>query len=481
MASIPEVRTYAAPANIPLHASFEVRARPVGDDEEWKLAPSLAVDVATVNTTRNEFDQHSIGLSSIDVRGKFEVKVSYTGEEIKTAVLRPRSLGINAQVEGNTISFTLNEPHDVMVEINNSKWKAFHLLVNHIDDDVPTEDTDDIWYFGPGVNQGAASANVTDGVNLSVPSGKTVYLAPGAFITYRLNFIEVSDAGVRGHGFILGPKGYFVQREIGGALYMSNASNIIVKGITSLGALGYSLSVGESEGIHIDGYRSFSAAGNGDGIDIFCSSNILIENCFLRNSDDNIALYSHRWHWTGNSENITIQDCVLLPDIAHAITMGVHGHSTKPETTKNVRISNIDILDHDEPQVWYQGCIGITVGDENLFEDIHVEDVRVERITRGQLVCIRTQKNPMYNPAPGRGIRNVTFKNLSLKEGESAAVYPSQIAGYDQARLVQNVTFENLRIGDVVVRDGMVKPRWFTAADFVPVYVNEHVKNLRFI
>src|SRR3546814_5286006 len=42
----------------------------------------------------------------------------------------------------------------------------------------------------------------------------------------------------------------------------------------------------------------------------------------------------------------SIRNCVLLPDIAHPINMGTHGNPDKPETTSNVHISNIDILDH---------------------------------------------------------------------------------------------------------------------------------------
>jgi hypothetical protein len=201
----------------------------------------------------------------------------------------------------------------------------------------------------------------------------------------------------------------------------------------------------------------------------------------LRNSDDTIALYSHRWDWYGDSKNILIQNCVLLPDVAHAINMGTHGNPAKPETTSNVTIKNIDILDHEENQLWYQGCIAINAADENLFQDIHVEDVRVERITRGQLVNIRVMRNSMWTTAPGRGIRNVTFKNLSLDMEGSGIVNPSMALGYDQNRGIDNVTFENLKIGGKQVHEDMEKPRWYMVADFIPLFANEHVKNFKFI
>lgn len=477
------IRVYEFPKGVAINPDFlvEVQSANANDHQQWSKVPAYATDVASVNTSANEFDRHSIAVASFDFSVPVQIKVTYTTSRVDTATIRPRSLGIETLLDGNTIFFALDQPRDLMLEINGDKWKALHLLTNEIDSAAPTEDNDNVWYFGPGINQGSAATMVTDGVNLMVPSGKTVYLAGGAFITLRLNFINVSNAALCGHGFILGPKGGYVHREHGGAIHMSRASNIRVEGVTSLGANGFSLSAGECQDVIVDRYRSFSSAGNGDGIDFFCSSNITIKNCFLRNSDDTIALYSHRWDWYGDSTNILIQNCVLLPDVAHAINMGTHGNPQRPETTSNVTIRDIDILYHEENQLWYQGCISINAADENLLQDIHIEDVRVERITRGQLVNIRVMQNSMWTTAPGRGIRNVTFKNVSLDMKDSRIVNPSMLLGYDQTRGIESVTFENLRIGAKEIYEGMEKPRWYMVSDFVPLFANEHVKNVKFI
>ena len=477
------LKVYDCPSGVLVNNDFKVEVQPKTQDpsHEWISIPSYAVDVASANTASNAFHRHTIGLASFDLVGEVRVRVTYDICPVTSAVIRPLELGIATELDQNQITFQLEEARDVMLELNGSKWKALHLLTNPIDDNAPTEDTDDIWYFGPGINQGSAYAKVTDGVNLMVPSGKTVYLAGGAFITCRLNFIGVSKSAVRGHGFILGPKGGYKYREHGGAIHMSGATNIKIEGITSLGADGFSLSAGECHDVLIDRYRSFSYAGNGDGIDIFCSTGITIQNCFLRNSDDTIALYSHRWDWFGDSKDILIQDCVLLPDIAHAINMGTHGNPASPETTSNVIIRNIDILDHDENQMWYQGCIAINTADMSLYQDIHIENVRVERITRGQLFNIRVMQNAMWTTAPGRGIRNVTLKDVELNMQDSKVVNPSMILGYDHDRQIENITFENLKIGNQIIHEGMVKPRWYMVSDLVPLFMNEHVKGVEFL
>ena len=47
---------------------------------------------------------------------------------------------------------------------------------------------------------------------------------------------------------------------------------------------------------------------------------------------------------------------------------------------------NIDILEHDEDDVPYQGCMAIDAGDRNRVKNILFEDIRVESIQRGEAV-----------------------------------------------------------------------------------------------
>ncbi|KAH6889803.1 pectin lyase fold/virulence factor [Thelonectria olida] len=466
-----EIKAYTVPEGVATSSAFVVEARS-SSAPEWTTVSTCAVDVADVNITRNEFNKHPISVASIDVNGAVEFRVRYTAEKVAKASIRPVSLGINTTIADDTIAFTIDRPLDVMLEINGDKWQALHILVNQIDPDEPTSDTESIWYFGPGLNNGSAYEKVVDG-NLSVPSNTTVYLAGGAFLTAKLKFVNVSNSGVRGHGFIYkGPNG--------GAILIERSNNIFVKGVTSLGATGFSLTTGEAKGVHINRYRSFSSHGNGDGVDFFCSQDILVENCFLRNSDDTVAIYGHRWDYYGDTRNITVRNCTLLPDIAHAVQVGTHGNPAKPETMSGIHISNIDILDHYENQTWYQGCISLNAGDENLIEDVHVDDIRVEKISKGQLVNLRVMQNAMWTTAPGRGVRNVTFKNVELSTEDSKIVNPSQILGFDATRRVENITFENLKIGGEYIHEGMKKPRWYMVADFVPMFANEHATGIKF-
>lgn len=92
-------------------------------------------------------------------------------------------------------------------------------------------------------------------------------------------------------------------------------------------------------------------------------SDVMIDDVFLRNSDDCIALYTHRWNYYGDCRNVHVLNSTLWADIAHPINIGTHGNTeTGDEVLEDIVFRNIDILEHDEDDRDYQGCMTINVG-----------------------------------------------------------------------------------------------------------------------
>ena len=86
--------------------------------------------------------------------------------------------------------------------------------------------------------------------------------------------------------------------------------------------------------------------------------------------------------------------------------------------------------------------------------------------------------NQKYCTAPGRGVENVTFRNIRYK-GERP--YLSIINGYNDERKVKGVTFEGIKINGRLLHDKMEgKPAWYATADYIPMYVGNHVENVVF-
>ena len=160
-----------------------------------------------------------------------------------------------------------------------------------------------------------------------------------------------------------------------------------------------------------------------------------------------------------------MRKAVLWADIAHPINIGGHGdpESEVGETIENLTFRDIDILEQDEDDYPYQGCMAVVCGDKNLARNILFEDIRIESIQEGMMFNIRVNYNPKYDKQPGRGIDGLTFRNITYDGiGEDKSV----IFGFDESRRVKNVTFENIVINGKKMKD---------TKDFVK---NEFVDNI---
>jgi hypothetical protein len=61
----------------------------------------------------------------------------------------------------------------------------------------------------------------------------------------------------------------------------------------------------------------------------------------------------------------------------------------KGNIVENIHFKDIDILEYDEDDHNYQGCMAFTVSDHNLIRNVTFEDIRVKNIQEGQLFNIR--------------------------------------------------------------------------------------------
>jgi len=449
--------TYPAPQaviNSMHNDDFTVRVRKPGG--KWQELYEYNVKVDEVKGTSHHVENAS--MCSFDFSGEVEVSVTSNKGAIRQARIRPLSYGIKPDIKGNTISFRLKRPRNLSVEINGDIFHNLHLFANPIDDFVPNKKDTNLIYFGSGVHQ-------IDSGKLKVSSGKTVYLAGGAVLMGQVLIEGVRDVKLLGRGII--------DPSVKMGVRIANSKNITVEGIVTT-----QCATGGSDNVTIRNVKSISYYGWGDGMNVFASNNVLFDGVFCRNSDDCTTVYGTRLGFVGGCRNITMQNSTLWADVAHPILIGTHGNSDKPDVLENLSYINIDILDHREVQIDYQGCMSINAGDNNLVRNVRFENIRVEDFRQGQLVNIRVFFNEKYCTAPGLGIENVLFKNITYK-GTHAEM--SVIAGYNESRQVKNVVFENLLINGVLITDDMPgKPKWYKTSDMGRIFVGEHVMGIGF-
>ena len=447
--------TYPAPEGAELMSNFTVQVREAGKD--WRPVDTYMVKVDEVQNTKHNVKKAS--MSYFDFSGEVEVSVTFNHGTVRTGRVRPLSYGITPCIDGNTMTFKLDRPRNLSVEVNEDIFHNLHLFANPIDEKKPKKLTDkNLIYFGPGIH-------TFPGDTLNVPSGKTVYIAGGALVKGCIQVVNAQNVKILGRGIVI--------PERWAGLRIINSKNVLVEGVITT-----QCPTGGSDSIAIRNVKSISSYGWGDGMNVFASNNVLFDGVFCRNSDDCTTVYGTRLGFTGGCKNITMQNSTLWADVAHPIFIGIHGDVENPEILENLNYINIDILDHKEKQLDYQGCLAINAGDNNLIRNVRFENIRIEDFRQGQLVNLRIFYNEKYCKAPGRGIENVLFKDISYT-GENAEV--SMIIGYDKERKVKNIRFENLQINGEVIYDDMPdKPKWYKTGDMARIFVGEHTEEVTF-
>jgi hypothetical protein len=451
-----EVNVAGVPQGISLNDDFTVKVRPEGKSK-WVLVPTYLVKVDEVRETKHHVEHAS--MATFDFSEKVEIAVTYNKGKIDSARVRPLSYDIPFTIEGNTLQFSLEKPANLSVEVNGDIFHNLHLFANPLDTFEIDKKNPDLIYFGPGIHR-------FEGGEFRIPSGKTVYVAGGAVMMGRMLIENVHDVKLLGRGII--------DPSVKMGIRIANSRNVHVEGLVAT-----QCATGGSDSVTIRNVKVISYFGWGDGMNVFSSRNVLFDRVFCRTSDDCTTVYGTRLGFEGPSSNITMQNSTLWADVAHPIFIGIHGNVEKPEILENLNYVNIDILDHKEKQLNYQGCLAINAGDENLIRNVRFEDIRIENFRQGQLVNLRIFFNEKYCKAPGRGIENVVFKNVSYT-GNRAEF--SVIEGYDAQRKVRNIRFENLRINGQIISDDMPgKPKWYHTGDMARIYVGPHVEGVSFL
>ncbi|MDR1783390.1 MAG: endo-polygalacturonase [Dysgonamonadaceae bacterium] len=454
-----QLATYPAPQGATLNSDFSVKVRIPG--KEWQETPTYLINVDEVRDTKHNVENAS--LAYFDFSSEVEVAITFNRGTVNSAQIRPLSYKITPKIDGNTLIFSLKEPRNLSVEINGDIFHNLHLFAGSplvIDSKAKNpRNGGKFMYFPAGIHK------PENGGSFRIHSGTTVYVAGGALLMGQLLVENARDVKIIGRGM--------VDRTVKEGIRIANSKNVYIEGLTCT-----QCPIGGSDSVVVKNVKSISYYGWGDGMNIFASSNVLYDSVFCRNSDDCHTVYATRKGFTGSCRNITMRNSTLWADVAHPIQIGTHGSTEKPDVIENCRYENIDILDHNEKQIDYQGCMSLNAGDSNFISDISFENIRVENFRCGQLLNIRVFYNSKYCTSPGRGVENIHFKNITYN-GTNAEL--SIIAGYDEQRKVKNITFENLNINGQVISDDMEgKPAWYRTADMARIFVGEHVENLTF-
>lgn len=398
-----------------------------------------------------------------------------TGFDVRWVNLRPRSAGVIPAIgsDHHSVRFKVTAALPLTVEFNDDLTRVVHLFPYVPEKDPPKPGDARVRYFGPGTH---------DAGLIDLGDGETLYLAPGAWVKGTVRSIGSRNVTVCGRGVLdgsdvggpdapgaVGPGGAAFRNLI----YLEKTDRARIEGITLFNChrpptatcFGTVYMTGTT-GTRVDGVRILNPSGNygNDGFDIVSSSDVLIQNIFVRTNDDCVAVKNLA---DVDTHDIAVRHAVLwdMPMGGNGIEIGfeIRGH----------RVHDIHFQDIDLIHIERGAAISIHNGDtgavENVsYDDIRVEDVRRKLVDFAVLYSQGSLDRPendgentrrldiagawdgllAYTPperaerAKFRGsIRGIRVTNLRVVDG---ALPYSVIAGFDEAHEVENVVFEGL-------------------------------------
>jgi hypothetical protein len=374
--------------------------------------------------------------------GKINLKITSSGN-IEKYIIRPKSRNIKAEVKGNEISFSIDTPQKLYIEINDLPHLA--IFADAPENNVIKEAAEGINYFGPGEHKPG---------KIELMSDQTIYIAAGAIVYANVTGKDLRNVTIRGRGMLQGN------------VRISGTHNLNVSDIFIRNTRGWTNTLTDC---HHSSYRNVKVFGYEgvwglDGINPVSSKNFTIDDCFMRCRDDCVAIKSMNPELSVDSVSVT--NCVMVGwSCSDGVTLGFELNGGP---VQNVIVKNCDILyargggrtnGHSGFSIV---CDGPAMVQNILFEDIRVED----QVEFKNLELIVTD-GTLYGTDPPGHIRNVMMKNISWENPGR----PFVISGFSSENMVENITFQGCTVGGKPLKS-------VTDADF---RINEFTGKIVFI
>ncbi len=409
--------------------------------------------------------------------GQFEitrpVEVSIRTEyDVRWVDIRPLSAHIEAVIspDHSTVRFTVTRPVALTIEFNGDWKRAVHLFASPPEKAPPPSNAPKVRRFGPGIHEVG---------EILLRDGESVYLEKGSWVKGNIKAINARNITISGRGVLDGdfvsPEPPLTEKKaqsyggIRNMIRLEDVQDARIEGITIVNSKTWTVLLRRSKGIRVSNINIVNAGSpcTTDGIDVVSSSDVIIEDVFIRTNDDNIAVKN--LDGAERVSDITVRRAVFWNEkCGNAIEIGFE---LRTGVLENIRFEDIDII-----RVERGAAISIHNGDSAtvknvVFDNLRVEDARHKLIDfaivwgaygkdrpasreerqkmsdRGGAwdAVLRAPPEVRKEHAQYRGhIENITVRNLQMVEGHLPF---SVIAGFDEGHVVKGVTIENLRVG----------------------------------
>lgn len=452
-----KIVTYSAPAG---EAGSEYRVTVNGQP----------VDVYEARTQHHD---KRYFFACFDFAGDIEVEVT-SPVSLAEAVVRPEGRGIAVLAKSaDSLKLAAARPFGISIE-RDGQNSPLLLFGNPLETDMPVPGDPGVVYFGPGIHSPG---------KIELTSNQTLYVAGGAVVK---GGVEARGENIRilGRGIIDGsdyPHGGGPTRFM---ITFEKCRNVTMRDVIVRGSWLFTIAPCGCDRVTIKNVKLCgSRVDNDDGIDIINSSDVTIEDCFLRTDDDCIAVKGLLGYEDKGCERIRIANCAFWTDRANIFRIG---YESDAATMRDMVARDIDVLhfpgDERPPDTFWSNWVFYLQPSNNMpmsrlrFEDFRVNAPGANNLIKAQPMICKGWGNVTDGrfatreyTEPGRCVEDVVFRDIRVTG--VPGVHPGcvYIRGVDAEHTVENVTIENLdRLGEPL------------AADSPDVTIGPHTSNICF-
>lgn len=427
-----------------INRDYNVRIKPQGQPwRELKVYGALVSNYDRHTENHQDFvgvKRSAMGFTMFcdDFHESVKVCVTRHGEPFESVEIRPSKYGIEwRRVGRNTIEFELTHPREkISVEFDGDRDHNLFIFPDWHDFNRPYPPQDDLIYYGKGVYYAGV---------INLKSNQTLYLDQGAVVYGQVRAVDASHVKVMGRGVLCGSMANHAEFYRGRLVDFLRCKDVTLEGITLRDSPAWSLCMTDCEMVHIKNVKEICWMINSDGVDVCNSHEVVVEDCFMRNYDDNVSIKAVKWG-IGDSENVTVQGCTFWADCAHNFLVGPEapGH-----TISRSRFLGSTILESREKADLWRGAMAVMISDEGKYEDVLIDSIDVEGIRGGMIMSFDYAK---YT-SRGRAAKNIVVRNVTYRGPEPPR---SVIRGWQEEYQIENVSLSNLRFnGELITEENL--------------------------
>lgn len=431
---------YPAPPGLTTSPDFTVQAN--GIDVWVERVGGAAME--QVNPTSVIFygNLEDMNIAAFSCGGFVEIKIT-APSNISKFLIWPKSRGIKAKVEGRELSFSIQGPQKLYIEIDSLPHLA--IFADPPEMKPPKQGDPGVVYFGPGRH---------DPGQIELQSNQTIYIAPGAIVNARVRGTNLQNVRITGRGILQGN------------VRISGTTNLKVDGIFIRNTQGWTNTLTDCRNSSYNNVKVFSYGSRWglDGINPVSCRNFTINNCFMRCRDDCVAIKS--MNYALKVDSIFVTNNVM---VGWACSDGVTvGFELNGSPVQNIFVKNCDIL--------YARSGGATGGHSGFsivcdgpawVQNVRYEDIRIEEQVEFKNLELIVTPGKYYGDDPPGHIKGIYMKNISWENTEK----PFIISGFSAENRVEDITFDNCKVGGKIL----------TGVNDANFQVNEFTEGIRFI